>query len=309
MKNWMNFLLCVLLAAGIWLLHNMSQTYSEVMSVPVVVVSDIPGRASSSNNAAVVAARCNTTGWRHFAAGIRYSGSKVEKVFISSKDLVYEQGNFYSLSPNALARYASNIFGSGVQLESVVSTGVQWRFSEENYKVVPVQTVRTMEFRMQYTSIGEMTFSPDSVLVYGDPDRLSEIERVFTEPIRLKDVHNSINGVVKLVGIAGVRLGTDEVSYSMDVTRYVDITRSVKILSRHVPAGSKFIVVPTTANAVFRCEFPYVSDDLNSVEFYVDYYDFESSISGKCIVRNTELPKGVIECRLDTEVCECMESL
>lgn len=305
----MHFLLCVVFAAGIWFLHNMSQTYSEVMSVPVVVESNIEGHANRSSNAVAVSARCRATGWEHFAASRRYSRSKVKVVSVDVDDMRLNEKDFYSIDDSKLAGYASEIFGSGVSLESVVSSRVQWRFFPESHRRVPVQTVRTLEFRPQYTSLGEMTFSPDSITIYGDEDRIKEIDKVFTETIRLKDVHNSISGVVKMEEIAGVRLGEKEVEYSMDVTRYVELRSTVSIGTRHVPAGHRLTVVPSTATVVFRCVFPSVQDPAGRAEFFVDYSDFESSISGKCVVKCSGLPEGVIDYKIDPEVCECIEDL
>ena len=54
----------LLLAYGIWLIHNLTLNYTEVIKVPVTAHCDIEGHAAESSNSAVVLARCRTSGFR-----------------------------------------------------------------------------------------------------------------------------------------------------------------------------------------------------------------------------------------------------
>ena len=108
---------------------------------------------------------------------------------------------------------------------------------------------------------------------------------------------------------AGVRLSDSEVSYALDVTRYVEIRREVKVGTRNVPAGRDLTVYPSVVDVVFRCIFPLASDPTEGISFYVDYNDFASSINGRCVPRDSGLPSTVIDYSVDPKVLECIESL
>ena len=52
------FLMALLLAFSIWLVHNLTLRYSAIMNVEVTAQSNIQGRAAESSNTAVISARC-----------------------------------------------------------------------------------------------------------------------------------------------------------------------------------------------------------------------------------------------------------
>ena len=69
MKSWGPFLLCLLLSMGIWLAHNLSLTYTDLVSVGVVAESNLEGRAQRSSSEVEVTARVRASGfhliWTH----------------------------------------------------------------------------------------------------------------------------------------------------------------------------------------------------------------------------------------------------
>ena len=62
-RDWTVFLLSLLLAFSIWLIHNLSLKYTEFLQVPVRVKCEIEGHSNMSSNTADVVARCQTTGY------------------------------------------------------------------------------------------------------------------------------------------------------------------------------------------------------------------------------------------------------
>ena len=59
------FLVSLLLAFAIWLIHNLSLHYSELVRIPVIAQCDIPGHAQRSSNSAIVIARGRAAGVNH----------------------------------------------------------------------------------------------------------------------------------------------------------------------------------------------------------------------------------------------------
>ena len=301
------FLLSLLLSFGIWTIYNLSLQYSSVVSVPVSAASDLDGHAQYSSNSVVIAARCRTSGFNLMRFG---NSLKPRQVFISSSDLhPTGSGDFYSISANELSGYFSDIFGDDIQLESIISSNVQFRFAEENHKKVPVQVSSVQSFKSQYMALEPIKAEPDSITVYGEPLRLDNIERVNTATVTLENLSSSAHGVVKLEVPAGVRLSRDEVTYSLDVTRYVEIRTEVNIAVRNVPAGKEVSVYPSQAEVTYRCMFPMGSDPTENITFWIDYEDFTKSINGRCIPQTGELPSGVIDYTLEPKVFECVEKV
>ena len=139
------FLLSLLLAFSIWISHNLSLQYSSVVSVPVIALSNIEGHQAESSNTSPVVARCRTTGYRLLRKN-RMSRRGQLRVYFSPDDLHQEGEDLYYITSNELSGYFSEIFGDNVQLESFVSSRVQFRFPAENHKTVPVQAVSVVSF-------------------------------------------------------------------------------------------------------------------------------------------------------------------
>ena len=299
------FLLSLLLAFSVWLLHNLSLNYSDLVSIPVTAQSNIEGHSAYSSNSCLVVARCRTTGFNLIRSHYSY---KVKTVFFNQADLTSEGGEEFSISANSLNTYFKEIFGDDVSLESFVTQNLLFRFPYENHKKVAVQPVVMIGYSPQYMASGPMTTVPDSITVYGEPFRLEKIDRVLTRTIEYENVKSSLHGAVMLEKAAGVRYSEDEVNYSLPVTRYVEVRSEVKVVARGVPAGRDFSIYPSTAQVVYRCAFPMTEDPTFETGFHVDYKEFQNSINGRCVARINRVPEGVIDYQIFPEVFECVES-
>ncbi len=300
------FLVSLLLAFSIWLIHNLSLYYSDTMNVPVVAECNIEGHSNRSSNSNIIAARCRTSGFsllrnRHQAK------RKAVVVRFDPKDMHCKEGELFTVSAAELGNYVTEIFGDDVRLESFLSETVQFRFPFENHKRVPVQAVQVVSFKPQYMAMGQMKLQPDSVTVYGEPFHLENIDRVFTRTIDLPNLKSSAHGSVRIEPVSGIRMSETEVNYTLDVTRYVEIRSEVSVQVRNLPAGKKMSVYPSTATVLFKCAFPLSQDPTQDVQFYIDYLDFQKSIGGKCVAHASRVPNGVIECTLTPEVFDCVE--
>ncbi len=296
----------LLLAFGIWLIHNLSLNYSDTMSVPVIAECNIDGHSNVSSNSNMIAARCRTTGF-----GLLRNHHKAKKdaihVKFDTKDMHSGGGEQFYITAAELSNYVGELFGDGVRLESFLSETVQFRFPYENNRKVPVVPVCVLSFKPQYMAVGRMNVQPDSVMVYGEPLHLDKIDAVYTRTIDLVNLKSSAHGSVKLEPVAGVRFSDTEVNYSLDVSRYVEVKAEIAVGLRNVPAGKKLTVLPSTASVVFKCAFPMSHDPSDEVSLFIDWRDFESSKSGKCVPHATRVPSGVIEYSIYPEVFDVVE--
>ena len=305
MKRWTQFLLCLLLSASVWLIHNMSREYTGVVSVPVLATSSLKGRAATATESVAVDARCSATGFRLLR--LKHASRDVH-ITIHPEDFVYNPfEDRYTVSAAELAKYSADIFGEGVKLETFLNSGYSFLFRKENYRTVPVSAVWNGTFKPQYMASGPIRFQPDSVTIYGDDSLLETVDAVLTRPLNYNDLSKSAGGVARLVPIPGIRMSEQEVTWSLEVVRYVETRTEVSVITRNVPFGISFSVFPSTVEAVFRCRFPVKGDPSDVCEFYVDYSEFASSLSGSCIVHCDYLPNYVIDYSIIPEVVECME--
>lgn len=299
--------LCVLLSAGIWLIHNLSQSYTNVIGLRIVAESNIAGRSAVSSSDALITAQVRASGFRQFRLGIMATHPR--KVRFSPLDFSYDKKtDTYTLLSASLYKYASDIFGDEVTLEGLVSSEPEFTFARESYKKVPIQRVQELSFAPQYMALGSMRLASDSVLVYGELSKLDAVERVLTHPIELHSLSGNARGEVRLETPQGMRLSAESVAYSLDVTRCVELTAELPVQARGVPAGLELKVLPSSVRIRLKCSFPVVSNPCEKLSVYVDYKDFARSLSGRMIPELEGLTSSVISYSLSPEVLECMSA-
>ena len=300
------FLVSLFLAFGVWLLYNMNQGYSATLQARVYLQSNLPGYFPTSSDPVTVEARCRATGYDMIRSRRRMR-SKSVTLRVDPELLTPEGDDFFGFSANSLGAYVGELFGSEVRLESFIAPSYSFRFPRENHKTVPMIPVCYLSFRPQYMQREPLRLRPDSVLVYGDSTHLENIERIYTHRISGSSLDASKVGTVRLECPRGVRLSETEVSYTIDVTRYVEVTHSVPVTVRNVPSGKNLSIFPSVAEVSFRCVFPLASDRTGEMQFYVDFEDFVHSASGKCVARTDGLAPGVVGWTMRPEIFECVE--
>lgn len=301
------FVISLLLAFGIWLLHNLSLNYSALVCVPVKAVCNIEGHSLTSSNHDFVQVRCNARGFNLIRLRNAERRKPVPVEFLKP-DLHFKSGETFYVTSSDFGRYFARIFGNSVKLEAFVSDTLFFRFPEENHRRVPVVPVNSISYKPQYTIVGEMRMNPDSVTIYGEPSHLESVDKVFTEPISLDNLSSSRRGVAKLEKIQGIRISSESVDYSIEVSRYVEIKALLPVRGRNVPSGKNLVIYPSTAEVTFRCTFPVSSDPERMANVYVDYEQFEQSVHGQCIPSIDGLPDDVIDYAISPDVFECVES-
>ena len=305
-REWIVFILSVLLAFLAWLLVNLSQTYSGTISVPVVAQCNIEGYATESSNTVLVSARCRAEGYRLVREFSR-SERKVVKVKFNPSDLRRTAPGEFCVIGGTKNSYIAQFFGEDAQVEAFITDTLRFVFPVENHKKVPVEVPVSVTCRSQYMQSGPFRTSPDSITVYGTQDRLDAIDKVTAPRLILSDVHSSRHGLLAVNPIKGVRLSADEVSYELPVSRYVELQTTVNMEVWNAPAGHLLQVYPPTAQVFIRCAFPIAKDPLASFKLYVDWKDFSASLTGRCAPRILRLPDGVLDYRVEPEVFDCIE--
>ncbi len=296
--------LSLLLACCWWFIHNMSLSYSGLAQCRFVVKCELDGRSNLSSSASEVAARLEMSGFD--LAMSRYEmRRKPRGVEISPEDVHYLQGDTYYMAKDDLTKYFHDFFGVDAKLEYFVTDTVFLRFPEMDYRKVPVKLISSISFRPQYMASGKLRPTPDSVLVYGKKELLDAVQFVTTEMIEYSDVRSELYGEVALKPVKDLRLSVEKVQFTLPVVRYVEQVFSVGVETVNVPSDVVMQVVPATAGIRVKAVFPGVQD-AGGISVSVDYVDFESGRSGKCLGKVSGLPEGVLAYAVEPRVFDCI---
>ncbi len=285
------FVLALLLAFSIWLIHNLTLKYNDYLTAPVIAQCNLDGHSNLSINQSEIVARCRATGYRVLKLKMH---RKPVTVTFDPSVMRHKEDDMYYVTASDLTEYTHLIYGEGATLEYFVSDTVLFRFPEMANKKVPVYPVYSITFADQYMSDGQLKVVPDSVTIYGENSRLSTIDKVFTNHIQFSSLTSDIQGVAKIEGVRNVRMSAEEVHYMLDVTRYVEISKTLPVKVVNLPAGKGLQIFPSTATVSAKFSFPLTDNGHENMELMVDYNDYAESLSGKCPVKLVSEPKGLI---------------
>lgn len=298
------FLLALLLAFSIWLIHNLSLKYNDYLTASVQAQCNIEGHANLSINSSDVMARCRATGYKAIMSDIKARRRPVTVNFDPSVMRYMEDDLFYVLASD-LTEYAHLIYGDGVTLEYYVSDTLFFRFPQVDHKKVPVHPVYSVSYMPQHISSGELEVIPDSVTIYGETRVLENIDKVMTEPVKHSSLSSDIQGLVRLEKIKGVRMSVSEVHYLLDVSRYVEMKVTLPVTVVNMPADRKLIPFPSKADVMLKLSFP-LQEEPEGLELKADYDDFITSLSGVCPLVLSGETKGLISYEVDPVAVNCV---
>ena len=304
-RDWAVLLLALLLAFSIWVIHNLSLKYNDYLTVSVAARCSIDGHSALASNTCDVVARGRATGYKVLKFNMPGRKQAVTIDF-SSSVMKHKEGDLYYVTSDALQEYTHLMYGSGVSIEYFVTDTLFYRFPVVNCIKVPVLPVTSLTYDMQYMSDGQISVSPDSVYVYGEPHRLETVSQVYTKPIKYSNLKSNVSGIADLEKVRGVTFSETQVSYSLDVVRYVEMNSVAQVRCINLPADKELMAYPSSVNVTLKCAYPLPANFDNSPDVYVDYNDFVVSVSGKCKVYVESKGSGIIEADVDPAYVECM---
>ncbi|MGM9785517.1 MAG: hypothetical protein ACI3ZS_01575 [Candidatus Cryptobacteroides sp.] len=299
------FLLALLLAFSIWLIHNLSLRYNDYLKVSVVARCNIDGHADCSSNRCDVIARCRTRGYSVITSKLRENKKVVELEFTPSVMKPLNNDMFYVTSSD-LQEYAHLLFGNDATVDYFISDTLFFKFPTVRHKKVPVHPVHSLSYKDQYMARSNVEVNPDSVIVYGEPFQLENLSEVFTRPVKHYDLSADVQGLVPLEKMKGVRMSESAVRYSIGVTRFVELREKVPVTVVNVPVGKEILIFPSMVELSLRCVFPLAGNPFDDISLTVDYESIAGSISGKCLVSLENLPKGVLSYDASPAVVQCL---
>ncbi len=300
------FLLALLLAFSIWLIHNLSLKYNDYLTSAVVAQCNIEGHSNLSTNVSDVVARCRATGYKAITSHVRAGHKRPVTVNFDPSVMRHKRDDLFYVLSSDLTEYGHLIYGEGVTLEYFVSDTLFFRFPEVDHKKVPVVPVYSISFADQHMGEGQLKVVPDSVTLYGESHILESVDKVFTDHIRYTSLSSDIQGIVKLEKVRNIRMSADEVHYLLDVTRYVEISRTLPVKAVNVPSDKNLHVFPSLVTVSAKFIFPLLDDDYDNLDVQADYNDYLNSLSGKCPVKLSASPKGLISYEVSPVAVSCV---
>ena len=310
MRDLRLFLLSLLIACLVWVMHTFTLTYSATMPCTVQVTTSLQGYASGATARETVLLRGKASGF--YLLNMRGTGRKPVILSIEEDPRhfkpVPDDEDTFSLPVSELRDRLAEQLGDHFEIDFIDADQLTFTFAPQSFVRVPVVATLEMNFRPQYMQVGEVVLTPDSVSVYGAVKELERITQVRTQSIAFSKVDKPIQGFVDLEPLPGLRFDTDRVRFEVDVDRYVETTMTLPVTVKGAPANRSLIVLPSEVELTFRAPFRpqggrIVADDLSLV---VDYADFAGAESTK-MIPHLETRREIFSWRIKPELVECIQ--
>ena len=310
MRNLRLLLVSLLIACLVWVMHTFSLEYTASMSCLVRVTTNLQGYTPSATSRQTLLMRGKATGF--YLLKIRGTGRKPVKLDIAVEGRhfkpVHGEEDTFSLPVTELRERLEEALGDRFEIDFIDAEQLTFTFTPQSFVKVPVVAVLDLDFQPQYMQVGEVTLSPDSVLIYGPVKDLQRITQVRTKRIYYTSVDKNLQGFVELEPISGLRLEVDKVSFDVNVDRYVEASAVLPVTVKGAPAGRTLMVLPSEVEVIYRSSFRprggrIVADDLALV---VNYADFAGAGSTKVIPRLVT-DRDIYAWRLKPEMVECIQ--
>lgn len=283
-KNVSTFIMCLCLAALLWLVHALNLNYKQVISVPVqflnlpsnkVIVGDLPDKLQIE---------------------IKTSGLKL---FLISLKKEFEQLtiDFNSLKTNAKSQ-AYSISNGNFNLKSVINFNVEilkirpdtlfFILNKGNSKLVPVKITTDINCKQGYSLVTKPYATPAFVAVTGDSLALTNIDTVYTNLLALKNVTTNYSAMLPLKKTtSSVNYATKEVKVNFEVDRITESTIQIPIQIQHKSTLQNIKLLPNYITLRYQVTMKdYDAIEPSSFKAIVNYSDIKS--------KKTQLPVTII---------------
>ena len=203
----------------------------------------------------------------------------------------YSDGNsVFKVDQSHLKKALIPILNKRASIVSVLPENITIRYTDLPGKKVPIKPDIIVSPREDYTIYGALIQSQDSVLVFSDAKRMSDIHEVYTYHVEEVDLTDTLRRKVTIAPITGAVIEPRTIDIMVPVEKLTKRTKSVKVAVRNAPRGTKILLFPSVVEVTYLSPVNRTSDD-DDITFVVDYNSIDfSSPNNKLKVLNGEMP-------------------
>lgn len=306
-RSWMNrlrrsrllaFLPFLLLASLIWILQTLQSEVIRPVYIPIGTKNISKSNGTLNKLPEYLEVQVRDKGIEH----LRYSFSPLDTL-----ELRLIQDHDKQEYVGILRRELSDEL---VNRLSGTATVVQSSFTELKIpthkrvkKKVPIHLGNTPLTPMGYT-IGKISLSPDSVVVYGEEQWLSSLNEIKTE--YLGDSLRA-DGLAKILALKlppSVYSDQESTSVKISLDELTERSYTLPIYIEHTPQGFTVLPLPSTADVVITIPRSYYNETADaSLRLSADFSSLQDG-SDVLKLRLSKKPKWVIQTRITPEVIQ-----
>lgn len=175
-------------------------------------------------------------------------------------------------------------------------------------KKVPISLITDISFEKQYRHQKEPTIKPDSITISGSAMLVDTINQIYTEPLKLRDINNTISQRVKLVLPEGVNTTLQSTEATIYTEKYTQNSLEIPITIINIPDTISLRIFSQNVTLKFNVgwhNYKKISKEMFTV--VADFNDLIGIIRPELLpVRIAKMPEnmGVSNIKIEPEAVE-----
>jgi hypothetical protein len=310
------FVVCFLLAAGMWVYASMREEYAMTIDLPFEV--RLPqNRAMETPLPAVVQARVQGAGWllmnMNFTNQARCVVYVPEKLLLRTSD--EEQFGSVQVTKDMLRQGLQ--LPAGVHALEMLSEPLVAQVGVIDQKNVPLRPVLQVQPRDGFIITGISAITPDSITLRSNKRTLAALHHWNTVPIVLRDVYepqtvqtalsDSLAGVVQVLQRGGTNLTP---SVGINVQQMAELTLDdVPVALLSAPPSHNLVLSPVRLRVTVRGGVGQIAKlTASDVTAFVEYSEAQSNYTG-VLVPHISTPPEVTIIHTEPPRVQCVRRL
>ena len=263
-KDLFIFLFFLTISTAVWGLHAMRKTYEIVVQIPIIYENLPAGYVQTEELPEKLRITVSDKGNVLFSyrATRRFS-----PVFVNIDDFQKGIINTQTLEPAILKQ-----LNASTQIINISPGILRFGFVKLKNKTLPVKLHQHIELAQQYTLSDPVEITPGKVKVYAPESILDTMRFVYTEPLILTNLKDTVLRSVKLREVKNIAFSCPSVTVTLKPELYTEKTLEIPIFAMNVPANRTLRVFPSGISVSFQTGLS-LYDKINASSFAlaVDY--------------------------------------
>jgi hypothetical protein len=297
------FFVFLAIACFFWLLQSLQEERECAIQVPLTFTQSNPSVSVTNVLPSAVTVTVRDKGVNLYAY-VRHRKSLTIPINIMD---YYRKDAVGGISAGALESMIRKKLLPSTQLLRVNPEHLSFYFARKKALEVPVELVSDITLAAQRMYSDTPFVYPSHIRVFAPAGILKRLHRVQTEVLRLENVGDTTEAVVRLKPIQGVRFSTRTVRVRLCVEEFTERSLSVPVVGVDFPKGARVLTFPSTVTVTFFVGLSaYRSVDASDFKVGVRYGEMLHSSKNQCDVRLLEQPSAVQNVRIQPGQVECL---
>lgn len=286
------FLFFIFLSIIFWFISALNKTYQYEITYPIKYTKLPTDKILTGELPSELRLKVEASGMNILARKLHLN-VKALKFNVESFSLQKSGNNSFYILTKQVKEFIMEDF-ENIKILSISPDTLYFNFTNvvtRKIKVKPSIKNRDNLLAKQYALNGEISTSPDSIIVTGPMIILDTLQFIVTEPVDVDYLTDSVVKMYNLQKIEQVEFNKKKIKVIIPVDKFTETTVSSEIETKNVPDTLDLKTFPTSVRVIYRVtlsNYDKVKPDM--LKTYVDYKDIDKTISSKLKVWLIDTP-------------------